>query len=208
MNHFNRAFVFGVIEEIKEEDTQNKKPYLSLTVNCSYARHGNVKAFGRLWGKDAVAGFKKQFKKGSSVRLTGVLTQYEGKNNAVKTSFNFYKADPWDPAADQHSFRRATFILVGSVVSFQEGGPEAHLRLKVRTETKGQDKAEEHLFHLSVPADLSLDFTAEFPDGADVRIKGRLAQTEDEFGDVIIYTRPLVSEVSRAKEKAGEEVPF
>lgn len=207
MSHFNRAVVFGFIDDIKDDD-KCKQPNLSLTINCAYSKHGNVKAFGRLWGKDAVASFKKSFTKGRHVRMTGVLTQYTGKDNAVKTSFNFFKAEPWEPTQDQHSFKRATFILVGEVVSYQDGEDEGVLQLRVCLQAKGQDKADEHVLQLIVPSSLSLDFIAEFPEGANVRIKGRLAQTEDEYGDVVKYTRPLVNEVSFAKEKAGEEVPF
>lgn len=203
--HFNRAHVWGEVREFTKKTTEKGgKPFIEVVMDCRYPAYGNVRAFGRLWGEKGYKAWMDAVRPGSLVKLTGGMSQY-GEPGAVKTNFNFYSFEPWDPEKDNHKHRRAVFILLGEVVDYEDL-VEAKLTLKLRNEEEGRE-AKEALFELIVgPGAENKDGVVLEP-GALVRVKGHLLQEEDEFGDIVKPCRPVVVEVQATK--GGQvEVPF
>lgn len=122
MKHFNSANVWGRIHSMTRKTSDNDKPFVEVAINCESSAYGNVRAFGYLWGEDAVAAFMKAFRPKATVHLRGAFAQYKGRHEAIKTSFTFWKAAPWDPATGKHKAPRAAFILVGECMAYEEGG--------------------------------------------------------------------------------------
>lgn len=186
MKHFNGANVWGVIHEFAKKTTEKGKAYIEISVNCPNAKYGNVRVFGRLWGEEKAELFIKAFRPGQKVKLKGNLAQYKGKKERTCTNFNFYGVEEWNPESDQHKASRATFIIVGEVTAFEDGKDESRLLMAVKRED-----ADEEVFEVFIPAQALLDFA--YPGtGKLYRVKGVMAQEEDEFGDVVKYSRPVV----------------
>lgn len=187
MKHFNGANVWGVLHEFAKKTTENGKAYIEVSVNCPHPKYGNVRVFGRLWGEDKAELFAKSFMPGQKVNLKGNLAQYKNKKERTCTNFNFYIVEPWDSESDRHKSSRATFILVGEVTRFEDGKDEGRLVVAVRREG-----ASEESFEVFIPAQTLLDISYPEP-GKLYRVKGVMAQEEDEFGDVVRYSRPVVA---------------
>lgn len=209
MKHFNRANIWGQLTSVEEKTTEGGgKPYIEIQVNCQHPRYGAVIAFGRLWGANNCEEFRASgIKTGETVSLTGVLAQYKGRNDATRTNFSFFRLARWNPAESKHSFKRATFILLGEVTAYEEAVGHAKIFLKVRQEPEGYD-AREDVFELHVPPGLVLDPLIQAHPGALVRVKGELEQEEDEYGDVTTHARPVIRSLEAAQEKTTDGVPF
>ncbi len=203
MKHFNQTTVKGVLHEFTRKTSEKKngkRRFLELVVNCPHPQYGNVRVFGRLWGDEKVKSFMESFRNGDSIKLVGNMAQYRDKSDEVKTNFSFFSFEPWDPSSDKHPHKRATFIFQGEAVSFDDSGREARLSIKVRLENDSFQK--EDVFELS--AGKACDaFTAPEP-GNLVRVKGRIIQDEDEYGDIVIPSRPVIEELAPAGKGKGD----
>ena len=58
MKHFNAGNVWGRVAEIKDETSTKKTPYLQILIEAPSEEYGNVKVYGRLWGKEKITAFK------------------------------------------------------------------------------------------------------------------------------------------------------
>ncbi|MFQ5737364.1 MAG: hypothetical protein ACE5GY_10980 [Thermodesulfobacteriota bacterium] len=206
MKHFNSANVWGRIHSMTRKTTENGKPYVELAVNCESSAYGNVRAFGYLWGEDAVAAFMKAFRPKATVHLRGAFAQYKGRHEAIKTSFTFWKAAPWDPATGKHKAPRAAFILVGECMAYEEGGDDGRLVMRLTKENKDGSEAGEDVFELAVSADALLTLGGLPEPGRTYQVKGALAQEEDEFGEMVKLCRPVAMAIE--ERATGEGVPF
>lgn len=206
--HFNQAIIWGQIHEFTRKTTDNNKFYIEMSVKCPFPKYGNVRVFVRLWGEEKVEDFMKAFKPGDLVRLQGAFSQYRDKDGKAQTNFTAYKAEAWDPANDKHQHKRAVFVLLGEVNAYEALAEGGRLFLKVKIENDDENKKydREDVFEMFVPEGTSLDFAAEYPTGSLVRVKGVISQEEDEFGDILIPSRPVVVELARAGKEEG--VPF
>lgn len=201
IKYFNRVYIWGRLRKLEELKTKNSKPYVDIQVDCSSGIYGNVRAFCRLWSKNKIVEFIEAYKVGHKVKLTGLLSQYDGrKEGVIKTVFTVFDVERWDPERDQHKDARAVFILVAGLLDTEKAGDET----KVTVVVKGRNKEEEdNEFVLYLPTARLL----EIPDlvkGSVYSIKGAIKQEVDEFGEMIKAARPVVMEV----KLRGEEVPF
>ena len=200
MKHFNQAIVKGVLYEYTKKSAEKggqKRRFLELVVTCPHPQYGNVRVFGRLWGKK-VDDFMKSSKNGDLLKLSGNLAQYKDRKEETKTNFSCFSFEAWKPEEDKHPHKRATFILVGEVISYDDGGTEPYLTLKVKLE--GENFLKEETFELSVPGSVCDAFSAPEP-GSLVRVKGRIIQDEDDFGDVVVPSRPVIKELEFLNKK-------
>ena len=163
---------------------------------CQHAQYGNVRVLGRIWGSDAVAGFNGnvasgKIVKGSDVRLEGNIQQYNGKNEIIKTTFNFYRCEPM--ALKEY---KAAFRLTGEVVSFGDDAAEVEgfrpLRVRILQEKKEDFEGKEEVFEVYVPRIVLLEMPTDPAPGQTVRLKGYIENPEDEFGDATGKQLPVV----------------
>lgn len=196
MKHYNGANVWGRLREFTRKTTSGGKHYVDVIIDCASGKYGNVHAFGRLWGEAAVDRFMEAFRPGARVCMRGNLAQYTGKKDALRTNFNFYKAEAWDPAGSKHTHRRATFVIVGAVLSFEDLGDEGRLRVSVAREKR---EAEEFVLYTSSR------LTFDIEEGGLYLLKGCLAQEDDEWGQVVKPARPVVF---LAEEKKDASTPL
>lgn len=200
MKFYNGATIWGKLDKFSRETTQGGKAYIEIFVHCQHAQYGNVRILGRIWGQDAVDEFDDnveigKIKKGSDLRLEGNIQQYSGRNEAIKTSFNFYRCEPI-PLKEY----KAAFRLVGEVVSFGYGagaktvGAEDFqpLRVRIIQEQKEDFEPKEEVFEVYVPNVVMLEIPGSPMPGQAVRLKGYIENPEDEFGDTSGVQRPIV----------------
>ena len=205
MKFYNGATIWGKLDKFSRETTNSGKPYVEIFVHCQHTQYGNVRILGRIWGKDAVDEFNSnvstgKIKKGTDLRLEGNIQQYNGRNEAIKTSFNFYRCEPI-PLKEY----KAAFRLVGEVVSFgvdAEADPSTGsgcnampLRVRVIQEQKEDFTPKEEIFEVYVPNVVLLEISGSPMSGQSVRLKGYIENPEDEFGDTSGVQRPIVKQM-------------
>lgn len=203
MKFYNGATVWGKLDKFSRETTSAGKAYIEIFVHCQHAQYGNVRILGRIWGQDAIDEFTDnvstgKIKKGSDLRLEGNIQQYNGRNEAVKTSFNFYRCEPISLKEYKAAFR-----LVGEVVSFDtdskgeqdQSGDLQPLRIKIILDQKEGFEPKEEIFKVCVPNVVLLEMPGSPMPGQAVRLKGYIENPEDEFGDTIGVQMPVVKEL-------------
>lgn len=210
MKFYNGATIWGKLDKFSRETTQGGKAYIEIFVHCQHAQYGNVRILGRIWGQDAVDEFDDnveigKIKKGSDLRLEGNIQQYNGRNEAIKTSFNFYRCEPI-PLKEY----KAAFRLVGEVVSFgSDAGDKTigdnpstgsgcsvmPLRVRVIQKQKEDFEPKEEVFEVYVPNVVMLEIPGSPLPGQAVRLKGYIENPEDEFGDASGVQRPIVKQL-------------
>lgn len=191
--HYNGATVWGILDKFARKITDSGRPYLEIFIHCQHAQYGNVKVLGRIWGKDVVDGFMDEvkdgkIKKGVELRLEGNMQQYNGRNEDVRTSFNFYRYE-FGPLKE----RKAAFRLVGEVVTFEDD----KLKILVIQEQKENFESKQDEFEVVVPKIVQLEMPVNLESGTTVRIKGYLQCEEDEFGESKENQRPVVKQVDK-----------
>jgi len=190
---YNGAHVWGNIHSIETKATEPaKKPYLELQVNCPSAKYGNIRAFCRVWGEKRVEQVMAAFSAGDTVKAQGMMSQYVGRHEVVKTNFNIFTVLPWDPDNDKHSDARATFILSGECEAFADGNITIRI---VRTNEDETKVLSEESFVIEFPAHMVIDLGGEPVVGMEYNVKGCLQQEEDEWGDLTVAARPVVMSI-------------
>ena len=198
MKFYNGATIWGKLDKFSRETTATGKAYIEIFVHCQHVQYGNVRILGRIWGQDAVDEFNdnvssNKIKKGTDIRLEGNIQQYNGKDEVIKTTFNFYRCEPI-PLKEY----KAAFRLVGEVVSFgADVGVEdlQPLRVKIIQEQKEDFEPKEETFEVYVPNVVLLEIPGSPMPGQAVRLKGYLENPEDEFGDSSGIQRPVVKQL-------------
>lgn len=196
LRFYNGATVWGKLDKFSKETTSTGKAYVEIFVLCQHAQYGNVRVLGRIWGGEAVAGFNSnvaagKIVKSSDVRLEGNIQQYSGKNEAIKTTFNFYRCEPMDLKEYKAAFR-----LTGEVVSFSDEAAEVEgfrpLRVRILQEKKDDFERKEEVFEVYIPKIVLLEMANDPAPGQTVRLKGYIENPEDEFGDATGKQLPVV----------------
>ncbi len=185
MKHYNGATIWGVLEKYKIDQTENGKTFVEIYVHCQHPSYGNVRILGRIWDGDLIETLKTRYKKDDEIRLEGSLQQYKGRNDVIRTSFNFYRIQP-GPLKE----KKAAFRLVGEVQSYQD----SILKILVRQESEGYAPKEE-VFEVFVPLIVSLEMKNDPEAGKLIRVKGYMQVEEDEFGDAIGQQKPVVKQL-------------
>ncbi len=124
---------------------------------------------GRIWNNDIANQCTKQFKKCDGVRLEGNIQQYVGRNEVVRTTFNFFRIQP-----GLMKEKKAAFRLVGEVEGFEGNS----LKVLVRQEAKEGYEEKEEVFEVFVPDDVLL-LSKDPSLGTLVRLKGYIQAEED-----------------------------
>lgn len=193
IKHYNGATVWGCLDKFANKMTENSKPFTEVFVHCQHPAYGGVKVLGRIWSKDVIDAFmddvkKGKIKKGVELRLEGNMQQYNGRNEAVRTSFNFYRYE-FGPLKE----RKAAFRLVGEVVSFADD----KLKILVIQEQKEDFEPRREEFEVTVPTIVQLEMPVNLAlaPGQTVRVKGYMEMEEDEFGEAKEFQRPVVKQL-------------
>lgn len=191
--HCNKAHVWGTLEKYQQKTTEGAgKPYLEVFIDCEHAEYGNVRCLGFIWGAENVTYFKKDYKRGAEVRLSGGIQQYKGRGDATRTTFNFYLIKP-GPIKE----KKAAFIIVGEVVSYED--ERLTIRIKIPPGNSGGTEypSREETLTVRLPHEIILAGEEnDYPDpGKLISVKGYLMQEEDEFGDATGPQQPVVKEL-------------
>lgn len=172
--HFNSGNVFGRVLEVEKKTSEGGKPFLSLKVNVSGARSGNVHAYCRVWGEESCVDFLSMHRRATNTPfyLKGFYGQYRSEKNEWMsnfTIFSFEQREQVDP--------RAVFILRG-LVDLASGTTDGGQRLLLKVQRENNP---DESFELWCPGESLLDEVAQ---GDFIEAKGyvRQAETEDEFG--------------------------
>lgn len=172
--HFNAGNVWGRLAEVEKKYSEGQgTPYAAITIEAPNEMYGNIKTYGRLWGRDKVDAFIDHHKKnpGAAYRFQGFFSQYE-KDDTIRSNFTFFS---WTPI-DTKEFR-CTFVLVGEVEEID--GDKLGLYL-LRPGMNDRKDTEEHLVvHALNRKDLQ-----GIEVGETVEVKGvlRYREAEDYFG--------------------------
>lgn len=191
--HYNGTTVWGTLDKFANKMTENNKSFIEIYVHCQHPEYGNVKVLGRIWSKDVIDDFMKHvkdgtIKRGTELRLEGNIQQYDGRNDVIRTSFNFYRFE-FGPLKE----RKAAFRLVGKVVSFNED--EDKLKILIIQEQKENFEPRQDEVEVIVPKIIQLEMPGNLETDTLIRIKGYLQCEEDEFGEAKEYQRPVVKQL-------------
>lgn len=178
MKHFNQGNVWGRIAGFKEKETERKTPYLTLQIECSNELYGDVKAYGRLYGRDKIEALLTYHKKhpGAAYRFIGFFTQYDQSEGKRVSNYTFFNWLPFNGM----EFRSA-FILVGAVTAVENLGIEGKIYIHItRQGGEGYDDTEEDLEVYT----LNAQEINGIQDGDIIQAKGMLRSREpsDVFG--------------------------
>lgn len=194
MKHYNGGNVWGRVAECKLQKSESGTPYLSIQVECPNETYGNVKTYGRLWGKDKTEAFLSYHKAhpGSAYRFRGFFSQYS-KNGATYSNYTFFE---WQPI-DGTEFR-AAFVLTGEVV---ENLVDSLVLRVIRQGGEGYDDIQEEF---SVHALNDQDFRGLKAEDT-VQVKGTLRskEGEDYFGSPSGEIRPYVADIKQCTSECG-----
>jgi hypothetical protein len=198
--HFNAGNVWGKIIKAEEKKTRDKHtPFLELEIDCGSSQYGNVRAYGRLWGKEKIAALvalRGQYKD-AFYRFKGFYNQYT--DNEVRYSgYSFYNFEAMAP--DSHPVSRASFILVGQVFKKEMIDGEGIVIMNVSRPQKDERIDEELTLYLF---DLDPFFEIESEDIIEVRGLLRKREAEDLYGgSTNDKFRPYIME-TRSRKKAA-----
>lgn len=192
--HFNMANIWGRVITIANKKSKIGTKYLAIEVEC-HGKYGNVKAYGRLWSKKRIDGFKASYKNNPDAifRFKGFFNQY-GKNDIIYSNFTFYD---WQIAEEKKY--SAAFILTGMITEINETDGEKVISLHIkRAGQKGNGDIEErfelYLLDKKLLPDDSFD--------REIQCKGmlRTKEPEDEFGFVSGDIKPYIMELKVIEE--------
>ena len=173
MSHFNAGNVWGVVKDTKPGTSQGGKRFLGLHLDCSGA-HGQVNAFGRIWGDDQIESLQSFLKDHphDPIRLRGYFSMFFAEVKLY--NFTWWQ---WEPLAGIE--RKAAFVLRGIVTGMKGMDAMGRISLKlIRPGKNGQkDIKEEFDVYAEDPG-----MFAAVKEGDTVEVKGYLQQIEDEFG--------------------------
>jgi len=177
--HFNAGNVWGKIIKADEKTTRDKHtPFLELEIGCGSSQYGNVRAYGRLWGKEKIAALvalRGQYKD-AFYRFKGFYNQYTEKDVRY-SGYSFYNYEAIVP--DSHPVPRASFILVGQLLKKEMIDGEGIVTLNVSRPQKDERVDEELTLYLF---DLDPFFEIEEEDIIEVRGLLRKREAEDLYG--------------------------
>jgi len=184
-SHYCGGTVWGRVVEARMSKSGRGTPYLVVLVDCSGTR-GNVRAYGRIWGKNRIDSFLSHYKRtpNASYRFRGFFSQYE-KDGQVLSNYTFFD---WAEAPGEEA--RAAFVLRGEVVDVDELCGVVRIRVAIDGANGGRPQEETFSVWAS-------DFSRAVP-GELVEAKGYLQQGDgaDEFGDAIGPIRPVAKVLS------------
>ena len=157
LKHFNAGHVWGKIIKAEEKETKDKHtPFVELEIDCGHPEHGNVRAYGRLWGREKAALFLEYFKdhKDYVFRFKGYYGQYvdHGKRYSSYTFYDFMRPDEIYKAGAKNNEPRAAFILTGELTEtgFDDDADPKLIMNVIRSgkEMSFEDSLEVFLFEL------------------------------------------------------------
>lgn len=174
--HFNAGNVFGKVTEVKEESSENHKPYLQIKVDVSGPRTGRVTAYVKMWGEQRTREFMDHFKRTNGQALywfKGFLGQFKTEKNDFLSNFTAYQWEPRDAE------KRAVFILKGTVDVAHGFKGGQRILLKVEREGGEGYASSIETIEVHAPEEKLLD---EVSPGQLIEVKGLLRQENiDDF---------------------------
>lgn len=215
--HFNMGNVWGRVSKVKEEKADNTgTPYLSIEIECANELYGNVKTYGRLWGRidnrEKLDAFLFHYKNnpGCAYRFKGFFSQYDKDENQRFSNYTFFS---WEAIA-QHEFK-AAFVLVAEVLAIEKEycypADKALEKMGINREKgKYEQKISLHLVREGTGnyPDITEDFIiyAFYPqqvdgieDGDIIEAAGflRAREPEDDFGRAVGKIMPFAMEIKK-----------
>ncbi len=187
MKHCNKIHIHGILDKCTPRTTEGKSPYLEVIIDCEHGIYGSVRSLAFIWGRDNIEYFTSKYNRGSEVRLSGNLQQYNGRGKELRTSFNIYVIK-----SGEIKERKTTFILVGKAVSLDGDG---NLILEVKIPKSEKYNAKEDTYKVHVPGEVLLEADKTPEPGQAVSVKGYIMQDKDEFEEPTGPQRPVVKEL-------------
>lgn len=206
MKSFNLGNVWGRVAGVQKKKTDNEQEYLRIQVECANELYGNVKAFGRLWGKEKIEAFIDHFKKhpGATYRFKGFFSQYDDREGRRLSNFTFFDWMPFEGTEF-----RASFVLSGTIMDTHQD-EESEVTISIHLSREGKDGYKDTEEEFKVYA-----FTASEASGVKagdfIQVKGllRAREPEDYFGMPSGAIKAYAMEIRISnKDKATTEGPF
>lgn len=204
MKHFNMGNVWGKVAGFTEEISDNDKPYLAIQIECPNELYGNIKTYGRLWGRDKVDAFLDYHKKnpGTVYKFQGFFSQYDKEEGRRYSNFTFYS---WSPVSGKEF--RAAFVLTGEVTAAEKINGEGKIYLHLIREGQGTYKDIEEDFEIYT---LNAQEVDGIKQGDLIETAGmlRTREPEDFFGRPSSAIKPYIKEMTIKKQTEVAEEAF
>jgi hypothetical protein len=205
MKHFNSGNVWGKVASVEKQYFTGGTLYLAIQVECPNSLHGNVKTYGRLWGKEKINAFFDYHKAhpGASYRFRGFFSQYDKEEGKRYSNYTFFSWEPFEG-----SEFRAVFILTGKVTAVEEKNGEAKLYLHLIREGQGDYKDIDENFEVYATNSQAVSGISE---GDTVQVKGVISyrEPEDYFGGSSQGpVKPYIKEIKVYEPELSEQGPF
>jgi len=185
LKHFNAGHVWGKILKAEEKETKDKHtPFVELEIDCGHPEHGNVRAYGRLWGKEKCAAFMDYLKdhKDFIFRFKGYYGQYvdHDKRYSSYTFYDFIRPDEIIKTGTKNNEPRAAFILTGELAE-KELDADADPRLMINVVRSGKETSSENSLEVFL---FELDGFYDIEPGDLIEVRGvlRKRSAEDFYG--------------------------
>ncbi len=171
--HFTKGIITGRITDITDDETPNKKKYITIKVDVSGTLSGDVTAYCRMFDKDGSIGEMKRLwagRKRELFKLQGMYSQYRKDETCdFLSSFTLFDFEPIDSGR-----KRAYFIVVGEVSHQPSAQTDGGQRFLVLVRKQGNsDQVQEETFEFVAPGEKLLPAVAL---GDLVRVKGLVRQ--------------------------------
>jgi hypothetical protein len=187
----NLGVVYGRLSDFSFKETKkNKIKYMRISLDCPSLDFGNVKVYGRIFGEGRYNALLQELKqastggqfKGTSLKLEGTFTQYDGEESKILNTFTFNR---WMILPSQ--VYRAAFSLVGRINGAVREKDEGHVKLLVKR-TDGHKKEISESFDLYTE-DPDMIEAFQCPAGALRNIETRIAGILKEKGQEDFFGR-------------------
>jgi hypothetical protein len=177
--HYNSGHVWGRVAAAEEKAAEvTGTPYLAITLECPNEMFGNIKTYGRLWGRKKVERFMAYHKDhpGMAYHFQGFFSQYE-KDNQPLWNYTFFQ---WTPFTSSEF--RVAFILVGEIVRTVKTDADGIIFLYLEREGTGDREPVKEDFQIFT---LNAQEVDGLEPGMIIKAKGvlRYKEAEDFFGD-------------------------
>jgi len=134
MKHFQKAHVWGVVDEIELPDNGTTRR-VEIKLICPSEKYGDVIAYCRLFGTAVVESVEADIASGrlarhASVKLEGVASQYKGRRGKLYTNYVGFRYRILDEKPEKGY--RAAVIMVGQIMELEQVGAGGRAVIEMR----------------------------------------------------------------------------
>ena len=179
--YFNKAVIWGVIDNAKERTANNAKktPYLDIFIKCKSEVYGDILTRFRLYDLEAIGHVKELHTKNPEAlwKFSGYIDQYE-KEGKLLSGGSGFQAE----LLEEKTIQRSAFILTGEFNGMSIKKDRQTTRLGVIIKTDGHDDTE-FFAEIRDKDKEALGFKmSDIIRGDTLQLRGHLADLDAEFG--------------------------